>query len=286
LREEFLTADMGVTAANFAVADSGLIALTENEGNIRLCCSLPRVHVALVGIEKVVPRLENLALMWPILATAGTGQAISAYSSLIGGPRAAGEADGPEEFHVVLLDNGRTRLLADAQARNALQCIRCGACLNACPVYESVGGHAYGTTYQGPIGSVITPHLKGAANWSHLSSASSLCGACTTVCPVRVDLHHHLLRNRARAVAAHIDAWHERLAFRAFLWVAESERRFRWAGRLARLAVRWRVAGVFLRPWTNTRDLPPVPHESFREWWRDLRKERSGAAHDGAGGAQ
>src|ERR1017187_6829248 len=152
LRREFMTADMGITGGNFAIADTGMIALTENEGNARLSFSLPRVHVAIVGIEKLLPRFEDLALFWPLLAASGTGQAITAYISVIGGPRREEEADGPQEFHVILLNNGRTRMLADAEQRDALHCIRCGACLNACPIYKNIGGHAYGTTYQGPIG--------------------------------------------------------------------------------------------------------------------------------------
>ena len=269
LRKEFLTADMGVTGANFAVADLGMIALTENEGNIRLTFSLPRVHVALVGIEKLVPRLEDLALLWPVLATMGTGQAITSYSSLVGGPRATDEADGPDEFHVVLLDNGRTRLLADAEQRDALQCIRCGACLNSCPIYESIGGHAYGTTYQGPIGSVITPHLRGPEEWSHLPYASSLCGACTSVCPVHVDLHHHLFQNRRNAVRLRLDPWFQRLAFRAWLWAMEDQKRYALAGKLGRFALRLGIARPFLQPWTATREFPPAPSQSFRDWWAD-----------------
>jgi L-lactate dehydrogenase complex protein LldF len=267
LRAEFLDADMGITGANFAVADPGLIALTENEGNIRLCFSLPRVHVALVGLEKLVPRLEDLALFWPLLAAAGTGQAITAYSSLVAGPRAPGEPDGPESFHVVLLDNGRTRLLADAEQRGALRCIRCGACLNSCPIYESVGGHAYATTYQGPIGSVVTPHLRGPAGWSHLSYASSLCGACTSVCPVRVDLHHHLLQNRRNAVGLRLDPWYQRLGFRAWRWAVADARRFAVAGALARFALRMGAGRLAARAWTAARDLPPPPKQSFRAWW-------------------
>lgn len=267
LRKEFLSAEMGVTGANFAVADRGLIALTENEGNIRLTFSLPRVHVALVGIEKLIPRLEDLALFWPLLATTSTGQPITAYTSLVGGPRADGEADGPEEFHVVLLDNGRTRLLADVEQRDALQCIRCGACLNSCPVYQSIGGHAYGTTYQGPIGSVITPHLHGMKEWSHLPYASSLCGACTLVCPVRVDLHHHLFHNRRNAVKLRLDPWAQRLAFRVWRWAMENPTRYSLAGKIGRFAMRLGIARPFLKPWTETREFPAMPAQTFREWW-------------------
>lgn len=250
LRQDFLTADMGITGANFAVAETGMIALTENEGNIRLSFSLPRVHVAILGIEKLVPRFEDLALLWPLLATSASGQPISCYNSLVNGPRRGDEPDGPQEFHVVLLDNGRTRLLADAEQRDALHCIRCGACLNICPVYKAIGGHAYGTTYQGPIGAVITPHLRG-DEWSHLPYASSLCGACTDVCPVRIDLHHHLLHNRRNVVTRKLDSPWQRLAFHVWLWAMQSEARYRLAARALPLLRRWQV-----------------PRQSFRDYWR------------------
>jgi L-lactate dehydrogenase complex protein LldF len=255
LRQDFLTAEMGITGANFLVADTGMIALTENEGNARLSFSLPKIHVAITGIEKLVPRFEDLALLWPLLATSGTGQAVTAYNSLIGGPRRDNEPDGPEEFHVILLDNGRTRLLADAEQRDALHCIRCGACLNVCPVYKTIGGHAYGTTYQGPIGSVITPHLRDAQEWSHLPYASSLCGACTDVCPVRIDLHHHLLHNRRNAVAQKFDSLWQRLAFKFWLWAMQSPTRYRLAALALPLAKIWNV--------------PQPAQQSFRNWWRN-----------------
>jgi L-lactate dehydrogenase complex protein LldF len=268
LRREFLTADMGITGANFAIAETGMIAITENEGNARLTFSLPRVHVAVVGIEKVLPRLEDLALFWPLLAASGTGQALTCYNSLIAGPRAGSEPDGPQEFHVVLLDNGRTKLLADAEQRDALHCIRCGACLNACPVYRAIGGHSYRTTYQGPIGSVITPHLRGAQDWSHLSFASSLCGACTDVCPVRIDLHHHLLHNRRNAVRRKFDSPLQRLVFRAWLWAMQSPGRYAVAAKLAGIAFRLGLAQKILRPWTATRELPAPALESFKHYWK------------------
>ena len=195
LREAFFAAEMGISGANFLVADAGAVAISTNEGNGRLSTSLPRIHVAVTGIEKVIPRLEDLGTLWPVLATSGTGQPITTYSTLVGGPKRADEADGPEEFHVVLLDNGRSGLLANAEEREVLHCIRCGACLNICPVYRNIGGHTYNTTYPGPIGSVLTPHLRG-SEFQHLSYASSLCGACTSVCPVNINLHHHLLHNR------------------------------------------------------------------------------------------
>ena len=268
LRDEFMTADMGITGGNFAIADTGMVAITENEGNARLSFSLPRVHVAIVGIEKLIPRFEDLALFWPLLSGSGTGQAITAYSSLICGPRQAREADGPQEFHVILLDNGRTRLLADAEQRDALHCIRCGACLNACPVYKNIGGHAYGTTYQGPIGSVITPHLRDAQEWSHLPYASSLCGACTDVCPVRIDLHHHLLHNRRNAVASRFDSPIQRLLFHMWLATMQSSMSYAIASRLGNLALRLGFAQPLLKPWTANREFPIPPKQSFKDYWR------------------
>ena len=268
LRREFMTADMGITGGNFAVADTGMIAITENEGNARLSFSLPRVHVAIVGIEKLIPRLEDLALFWPVLATSGTGQAITAYSSLIGGPRQECETDGPREFHVILLDNGRTRLLVDAEQRDALHCIRCGACLNTCPIYKNIGGHTYGTTYQGPIGSVITPHLRDAREWSHLPYASSLCGSCTDVCPVRIDLHHHLLHNRRNAVARKFDNLPQRVIFRVWLWTMQSRVRYAVAARIGNFALRRGFAQPLLKPWTSKREFPIPPRQSFRDYWR------------------
>lgn len=267
LRQDFLSAGMGVTGANFAIAETGQIAISTNEGNGRLSLSLPPVHVALVGIEKIVPRVEDLALLWPLLSASGTGQQLTCYNTLAGGPRRDSEPDGPREFHVVLIDNGRTRLLADAEQRDALHCIRCGACLNVCPVFKSIGGHSYGTTYQGPIGSVITPHLRGDA-YAHLPYASSLCGACTDVCPVRIELHRHLLHNRRNAVARRLDNPLQRLAFRAWLWAMRSAARYGLAARLGRFALRSGLARPALGRWLSTRDFPAPPAQSFREWWR------------------
>ncbi len=275
LRQKFFSAEMGISGANFIVADVGMIAITTNEGNGRLCTSVPRVHVAITGIEKVVPRLQDLATFWPVLATAGTGQAITSYNTLIGGPRRKGEADGPEEFHVVLVDNGRSELLGDAEQRDVLHCIRCGACLNACPVFRQVGGHTYGTTYPGPIGSVLTPHLRGLNEFQHLSYASSLCGACTSVCPVKIDLHHHLLHNRRNAIGARTHSFFERLGFRIWRWVMMGAGRFRWFSALAKWALRLmqklgltRTVLDPMRPWTDYREMPPLPKESFHSLWR------------------
>jgi L-lactate dehydrogenase complex protein LldF len=275
LRRAFVSAEMGITGANFLVADCGMVAITTNEGNDRLGTALPRIHVAIAGIEKVLPRMEDLATFWPVLATAGTGQHMTCYNTLVGGPRARNEVDGPEEFHVVLLDNGRSELLADTEQREVLHCIRCGACLNACPVFRTVGGHAYGTTYPGPIGSVLTPHLRGLHEFQHLSYASSLCGACTDVCPVKIDLHHHLLHNRRNAVCSADRPWLERAAFKIWRWNMLGSRRFAAAGWLGRTALRALYAlgleGSVLdpiRPWTRLRAAPPLPRESFRALWR------------------
>ena len=275
LRRAFFAAEMGISGANFLVADSGLIALSTNEGNGRLCTSLPRIHVAVTGIEKVIPRLEDLAYLWPVLATSGTGQPITTYSTLIGGPRKPGEPDGPEEFHVVLVDNGRSNLLADAEQREVLHCIRCGACLNICPVFRHIGGHSYGTTYQGPIGSVLTPHLRGISDFQHLSYASSLCGACTSVCPVKIDLHHHLLHNRRNAARAGTTKLSERIMFRTWRYIILHPRIYALTGWLARRTLRLfyglGLAGSVVDPmrvWNRRRSAVPLPSESFRTRWR------------------
>jgi L-lactate dehydrogenase complex protein LldF len=279
LRRQYLEADMGISGGNFIVAETGMISITENEGNARLTTALPRIHIALVGIEKVVPRLADLALFLPMLATAGTGQHITCYNSMYGGPRQPGEIDGPEEFHVVFLDNHRTRLLADAEQRDALHCIRCGACLNVCPIFKNIGGHTYGTTYQGPIGSVITPHFRGLQKWKHLSGASSLCGACTEACPVKIDIHHHLLHNRRNA-AQEKPVWWERLLWAGFGMVMTRPRLYAIATSLAPFAQRLHrfIEGSLvdpLRAWTKTRDLPDAAPQTFHREWRDQQRADS-----------
>ncbi|MGD0539712.1 MAG: LutB/LldF family L-lactate oxidation iron-sulfur protein [Verrucomicrobiota bacterium] len=272
LRQKYMQADVGITGANFAVAETGMVSVTENEGNARLTAALPRTMITLLGIEKVVPRLADLALFLPMLATVGAGQLISGYNTMYGGPRQPGEADGPEEFHVVLLDNNRTALLADAEQREALHCIRCGACLNVCPIYRNVGGHTYNTTYPGPIGGVITPHLRGLQEWKHLSYASSLCGACAEACPVKIALHHHLLRNRRNSAAARPSFW-QKLAFKAFAPVANHRSLWKLVTKGGRLGQRLHplIKATPLDParaWTRTRDLPPIARQSFKEWWQ------------------
>ncbi len=271
MRKLYAAADMGISGANFGIAETGMISITENEGNARLTTALPRIHVALMGIEKVLPKLSDLALFLPMLATAGAGQAMTAYNTLYAGPARPDETDGPREFHLVLLDNGRTRLLADAEQRDALHCIRCGACLNVCPIFKNVGGHTYGSTYQGPIGSVITPHLAGLQPWKHLSFASSLCGACTEACPVNIDIHHHLLQNRRNAVAGK-PAWWEKILFLGFAFTMRRPALYNLSGRLARaLQPLHRLINNTpldpLRPWTRSRELPSPPQKSFTQLW-------------------
>ena len=287
LREAFFSAEMGISGANFLVADSGAIAISTNEGNGRLCTSLPRIHVAVAGIEKVIPHLEDLATLWPVLATSGTGQGITTYGTIIGGPRRAGETDGPEQFHVVLVDNGRSRLLADAEQREVLHCIRCGACLNICPVFRHIGGHTYGTIYGGPIGSVLTPNLVG-QKFQHLSYASSLCGACTSVCPVKIDLHHHLLHNRRNFTIREKASPRplEKMAFRMWRSAMLHPRLYRMGAWLIRTSLRavysMGLAGSFVDPsraWTRHRSPLPLAKESFRAKWKKIvtQRERSKA---------
>ena len=278
MRQKYLSADIGISGANFAIAETGMISITENEGNARLTTSVPRIHIALLGIEKVLPHLADLALFLPMLATAGAGQSLTGYNTLIGGPRQAGESDGPEEFHVILLDNGRTQLLADPEQRDTLHCIRCGACLNVCPVYRNIGGHAYGTTYQGPIGSVLTPHLRGLQTWKHLSGASSLCGACTETCPVKIDLHHHLLQNRRNAVQEKPSPG-EHNAYRGFAFLMTHPKFYRWATRLAPFlqTLQRLVNGRRIDPlydWTKSRDFPPAARQTFKDYWATRKEQK------------
>ncbi|SJZ33589.1 LutB/LldF family L-lactate oxidation iron-sulfur protein [Sediminibacterium ginsengisoli] len=268
LREKYIQAEVGVTGANFIVADAGGIALTENEGNGRLSMAWPKTHIVIVGIEKVIPSMHDLPLFWPLLATYGTGQQVTVYNTLITGPRQPGETDGPEEMFVILLDNGRTNLLANPATREALYCIRCGACLNACPVYKNIGGHAYETTYSGPIGKVITPHLRGMEDYKHLSYASSLCGNCTEVCPVRINLHELLLENRREAVTQGTSSLAERLAWKA--WKTASLNRGMMNMGNGKMK-NWVVNKVF-KGWTTHRSELDFSSKTFNELWREKNK--------------
>ena len=270
MREKYTSADVGITGGNFLVADIGGVALTENEGNARLSVTFPKVHIAIVGIEKIVPSLEDLDLYWPLLATSGTGQQVTVYNSVLTGPRKKGETDGPEEMYVVLLDNGRTDLLADPEKRQALNCIRCGACLNACPVYRSVGGHTYAATYSGPIGSVITPHYEGMEKFKHLSFASSLCGACTSVCPVKIDLHNLLLLNRRQSVEEGLATGEEKKAMAGFRFAMLH----RWTLDLpiAKLKT-WVIERLFGSTWGKRRATPVFAQKNFKRLWKERQKQ-------------
>jgi L-lactate dehydrogenase complex protein LldF len=266
LREKFQQADIGITGANFIVAGIGGVAVTENEGNARLTTTFPKTHIVVTGIEKLLPSLNDLQLFWPLLATFGSGQTVTVFNSIFTGPRRAGEADGPEEMYVILLDNGRTNILLDPTVRESLYCIRCGACLNACPVYKNIGGHAYGTTYSGPIGSVITPHLKSMQDYKHLSYASSLCGACTAACPVKINLHELLLVNRHEAVEQHYTSGSEKMAW--FLWKKASLSRkvMNMASGKTKNRV---ITRMFSKGWGERRSLPDFAPKSFNELWRE-----------------
>lgn len=268
LREAYLNADIGISGANFLIADQGAIVITENEGNARLSVSCPPVHIAIAGIEKVLPRLADLEFFLPLLATSGTGQRLTVYNSILRGPRQEAEPDGPREMYVILIDNGRSGIYADREMRESLHCIRCGACLNACPVYKGIGGHSYNTPYQGPIGSVITPHLRGFREWYHLPYASSLCGACTEVCPVGIPLHHLLLANRERAVMNRAVGWFWPVIIGAWGAVYSREWLLRIVRPLSRCGTR------VLRPLLSVLgiSIPELPRCSFSTRWRGSRR--------------
>ncbi|HKC63021.1 MAG TPA: LutB/LldF family L-lactate oxidation iron-sulfur protein [Pyrinomonadaceae bacterium] len=294
LRQRFAEADAGISGVNFGVAETGTFLILENEGNARLTTSLPRMHIAVMGIEKIIPRLVDLDVFLKLLPRSGTGQRLTSYQSLITGVKRKPDDEGPEEVHIVLMDNGRSRMLSHPVTRQSLACIRCGACLNACPVYQQIGGHAYGSVYPGPIGAVITPQLAGIKKSAQLPYASSLCGACREVCPVKIDIPELLLHLRAEIVEGTTVGTadqkgpvkrklSERMAFRlyAFMWSHPSLYRF--GNRIARIMQRavvrngriGRVSGFVsklappLRAWTEWRDMRAVAPRSFREEWRD-----------------
>ena len=264
MREKFTQAQVGITGANFLLTDIGAIAITENEGNGRLSCSFPKTHIAVVGIEKVLQSTQDLGLFWPLLSTYGTGQKVTVYNSIITGPRQEGETDGPDEMYVILLDNGRTNLLKK-ETREALYCIRCGACLNACPVYKNIGGHSYETTYSGPIGSVITPHMKPMGEYNHLSYASSLCGNCTEVCPVKINIHELLLENRRQAVEAADTSFSERMAWK--LWKKASLSRMMM--NMGNGKIKNMVVNKVFKGWTTHRDKLDFSPKTFNEMWEE-----------------
>lgn len=268
LRRKFQEAEIGITGANFLIADTGSIALTENEGNGVMSISLPKVHIAISGIEKVIPSMLDLDLFWPLLSTHGTGQRLSAYNSVISGPRQENEADGPDAMYVILLDNQRTNLLAQPTQRRALTCIRCGACLNACPVYKNIGGHVYGTTYSGPIGAVIAPYLQDFEKYKHLSFASSLCGACTEVCPVKINLHELLLHNRNESVKRKTNTFMERISMVVMKKFMLKRSRIDSSSAGFKNTI---LQKFFKKTWGSRRELPVVKAKSFRQLWEDER---------------
>ncbi len=270
LRAKYVHADVGITGANFLIADSGSIAITENEGNARLCTTFPKIHIAIVGIEKMIPSIADLDLFWPLLSTHGTGQNLTVYNSILSGPRQAPETDGPEEMYVILLDNGRTNLLAQKDQRQSLYCIRCGACLNACPVYKNIGGHAYETTYSGPIGSIITPHTKGMEEFKHLSYASSLCGKCSEVCPVKIDLHKMLLLNRRDSVKQNLNPIKEKWGWA--LWkkgMLSRKLTDYFGGKTKNFFLKF----LFKTSWGHLREMPEVAQKSFSQQWQEKNGE-------------
>lgn len=271
LRRQFLAAGVGISGVNFAVAETGTLVTVTNEGNGRLVTTVPPIHVALMGLEKVIPTLDDLMVLLELLPRSATGQPLTSYIQMVTGPRCTGEVDGPEALHLVILDNGRSQILG-SEFEESLQCLRCGACLNVCPVYRVLGGHAYGGVYSGPIGAVQTPLLQGAVDYADLPQASTLCGACKDVCPVQIDLPRMLLALRRQGAEGtpRTVKWGERAAFKAYGQVARHPNLYRWALKMGRVGQKpWvkngriRRAPGPLKGWTKQRDLPPLAKKSF-----------------------
>lgn len=265
LREKYVQAEVGVTGANFIISDIGAVAISENEGNARLSCAFPKTHIVIVGIEKMIPSVTDLGLFWPLLSTFGTGQKITVYNTIVTGPKQPNETDGPEEMYVILLDNGRTNILQNPKQRESLYCIRCGACLNACPVYKNIGGHTYGSTYSGPIGSVITPNLQGMDDFKHLSYASSLCGACTEVCAVKINLHELLLENRHESVEQGLTTFTERMAWK--IWKIASLRRSMM--NMGNGSLKNKMVNSLFKGWKQHRTDLDFSKQTFNEMWKE-----------------
>ncbi|MDJ0954385.1 MAG: LutB/LldF family L-lactate oxidation iron-sulfur protein [Acidimicrobiia bacterium] len=272
LRSRFLSAEMGISGVNMAVAEDGAVALVTNEGNGRLCTTAPQIHVAVMGMERLVRTRDDLAVILEVLARSATGQGLSVYTNIVTGPRRSGEPDGPDQFHVVIVDNGRSATLGSRVAE-ILYCIRCGACLNACPVYRHVGGHPYATTYPGPIGKVLTPSLYGLEEWHELPATSSLCGACQEVCPVRIDIPKLLVELRQQSTG-HMPR-SIRVGLAGFAWVSTRPRLYRTLTRFVAFFGRWwskdgwlRHVPFLLRGWRIDRDVPAPAPETFNDWWR------------------
>ncbi|MCH2023689.1 MAG: LutB/LldF family L-lactate oxidation iron-sulfur protein [Saprospiraceae bacterium] len=265
LRKRFASADVGISGGNFLLADTGSVVLVENEGNARLTTTMPRTHIAVVGIEKMIPSIEDLDLFLPLLATYGTGQNLTAYNTILSGPRQAGEPDGPEDMYVILLDNGRSEILADEHMRESLYCIRCGSCLNNCPVYKNIGGHSYDSPYSGPIGAVVSPHLhiNSFEDYAHLSHASPLCGSCTENCPVNINIHQLLLYNRSYEEAENLRPSSEKWMWQ--IWKkAMLNRKLMNAPAFSKNVFR----KLYLeKQWGERRVLPKFPRNSFNQLW-------------------
>ncbi|WP_226037399.1 LutB/LldF family L-lactate oxidation iron-sulfur protein [Aquibacillus saliphilus] len=284
LRKEFLSADVGITGCNFAVAESGSFALVTNEGNARMVSTLPKTQITVMGMERIVPTWEELDVLVSLLTRAAVGQKLTSYVTALTGPKDEDEVDGPEEFHLVIVDNGRSKMLG-SEFQEALHCIRCAACINVCPVYRHVGGHAYGSIYPGPIGAVITPLLGGYDDYKELPYASSLCGACTEVCPVKIPLHEQLITHRRNIVEEEKKSGlAERLVMQGFSRVTRSSKLFNVATKMAPFLVTPFVEDGSIvkgpgpiKPWTNIRDLPVPQKERFRDWFKT--REKGGTGH-------
>ncbi len=269
LRKDFLRADIAITGANFLVAETGSVCITENEGNALMSISFPRIHIVIAGIEKLIPTLTDLQLFWPMLSTHGTGQKVTVYNHIISGPRQEYEIDGPQEMYVLLIDNGRSDVLKQERQRRAMSCIKCGACLNVCPVYRNIGGYTYGAVYSGPIGSVINPYLLGMRDYKHLSFASSLCGACTEVCPVKIPLHELLLLNRQKVVKEGMATRGEKIAMKG----ATRALTHRNLMNIGNKAIKRRAFKMFFqKSWGPRRSIPEFHSASFNKRWKDRKQ--------------
>jgi L-lactate dehydrogenase complex protein LldF len=266
LRKKYTTAEVGVTGANFLIADIGGISVTENEGNGLMTTAFPKVHIVIAGIEKIIPKMNQLGLFYPLLAAHGTGQQVTAYNTIFTGARKANEVDGPDKMYVILLDNNRTTVFADDEAYESLACIRCGACLNACPVYKTIGGYTYDTTYSGPIGSVLTPFLRGFKDFSHLSFASTLCGKCVEVCPVKIPLTDILLSNRRKAVEQNLRPKAEKIAMQGFKLISSKRTGFNLVSGFVKNIVTSPFNYVM---WGPNRSMPKFSNKSFSEQYKN-----------------